>query len=73
MLIPVFDTKPYKLLTQEQVADINKKLNSPIRKARKRKDYLETKKVQEKLKHGEQLSSINKQRAERSKRSRINN
>ena len=71
LLIPI-DTKPYKLLTPEQVADINKKLNSPSRKAKKRKDYLETKKVQEKLKHGEQLSSINQQRAERSKRGRVN-
>ena len=69
LLIPL---KPYKLLTPQQVADINKKLNSPIRKAKKRKHYLETKKIQEKLKHGEQLSSINQQRAERSKRGRVN-
>ena len=72
MLIPVFDTKPYKLLTQEQVADINKKLNSPSRRIEKRKHYLETKQIKEKLKHGEQLSSINQQRAERSKRGRVN-
>ncbi len=72
MLIPVFDTKPYKLLTQEQVADINKKLNSPSRRIQKRKYYLETKHIKEKLKHGEQLSSINQQRAERSKRGRVN-
>ena len=71
LLIPI-DTKPYKLLTPEQVADINKKLNSPIRKAKRRNDYLETKKVQEKLKHGEQLSSINQQRTKRSKRGRAN-
>ena len=71
-LLTPLNAKPYRLLTPEQVAEINKKLNSPVRKAQKRKHYLESKRVQEKIKHGEQLSSINKQRAKRSKRSRAN-
>ena len=66
LLIPL-NTKPYRLLTPQQIVDINKKLNSPSRKAQKRRHYLESTKVQEKLKHGEQLSSINQQRAKRSK------
>ena len=48
-LLTPLNAKPYRLLTPEQVAEINKKLNSPIRKAQKRRHYLESKQVQEKL------------------------
>ena len=71
MLIPL-NAKPYKLFHPEEITELNKKLNSPSRVARKRRYYLETKKTQEKIRHGEQLSNINKQRTTRSKRSRTN-
>ena len=45
------DTKPFRLLTQEQIDNLNKRLKSPQRIQRIRENYLETKRLQEKLKH----------------------